>query len=288
MSGTDASETLTEKAIKAYAGIEDARLRDVLSSLIRHVHGCVKEVRPTEQEWEFAWTFMKRMAEFTGDERNEFLLLADVIGVSQLIEVIGHERSQSAVGFALVGPFYRANPPLRQRGESVVSADTVGDRVRITGKVYDLVSGKPVVGAALDVWQAATNGFYENQDENQPDYNLRGLFRTDEAGTFELVALLPTPYPVPTDGPVGELLRVANRSVFRPAHIHFIVSAPGYETLITQVFVEGDEMIESDVVFTAGDNMIGKFQRDGDHYRLRYDFQLKTGVSILPKAPVPN
>jgi catechol 1,2-dioxygenase len=193
MSATDASERLTEKAVKAYAGIEDARLREVLASLIRHVHGCVKEVRPTEQEWEFAWSFMKRMAEFTGDDRNEFLLLADVIGVSQLIEVIGHERSQSAVGFALVGPFCRANAPMRQRGESVVSADTAGDRVRITGRVYDLDSGKPVVGAALDVWQAATNGLYENQDETQPDY-----------------------------------------------------------------------------------------------YGLQYDFQLKTGVSMMPKAPIPN
>ncbi len=288
MFASDGSERLTENAVKAYAGIEDARLREVLASLIRHLHGCVKEVRPTEQEWEFAWTFMKRMAEFTGDERNEFLLLADVIGVSQLVEVIGHERSQSAVGFALVGPFYRANAPFRQRGESVASADTAGDRVRITGKVYDLDSGKPVAGAVLDVWQAATNGLYENQDETQPDYNLRGQFRTDEAGNFELVALMPTPYPVPTDGPVGELLRVAKRSVFRPAHIHFIVSAPGYETLITQVFVDGDEKIDSDVVFTASDNMIGKFQRDGDHYRLQYDFQLKTGVSMMPKAPIPN
>lgn len=134
MSTSDGSERLTEKAVKAYAEIEDARLREVLAGLIRHLHGCVKEVRPIEQEWEFAWTFMKRMAEFTGDERNEFLLLADVIGVSQLFEEIGHDRSQSAVGFALVGPFYRANAPFRQRGESVVSADIAGDRVRITGK----------------------------------------------------------------------------------------------------------------------------------------------------------
>jgi catechol 1,2-dioxygenase len=288
MFASDPGARLTEKAVKAYAGIEDSRLRELLARLIRHLHGCVKEVRPTEQEWEFAWTFMKRMAEFTGDERNEFLLLADVIGISQLVELIGHDRSVSAVGFALVGPFYRANAPFRLRGESVVSADTAGDRVRISGKVYDLDSGSPVVDAVLDVWQAATNGLYENQDENQPDYNLRGRFRTDEAGTFELVALLPTAYPVPTDGPVGELLRVAERSVLRPAHIHFIVSAPGYETLITQVFVDGDKMIDSDVVFTASDNMTGKFQREGDHFRLQYDFQLKTGASVMPKAPIPS
>jgi len=150
------------------------------------------------------------MAQFTDDKRNEFLLLADVIGISQLIELIGHQRSQSAVGFALVGPFYRADAPCRRRGESVASDDTAGDRVRITGKVCDLDSGKPLAGAVLDVWQAATNGLYENQDETQPDYNLRGQFRTDEAGTSELVALMPTPDPVPTDGPVGATVHTPN------------------------------------------------------------------------------
>jgi catechol 1,2-dioxygenase len=287
MSTADSSAWLTEKAVQAYSAIADARLREVMASLIRHVHGCVKELGLTEQEWEFAWTFMKRMAEFTSDERNEFLLLADVIGVSQLIELIGHDRAPSAVGYALVGPFYRANAPVRQRGESIASAETAGDRVRIRGRVYDLGSGAALADAELDVWQAASNGLYENQDPQQPDYNLRGRFRTDEAGTFELVALMPTPYPVPTDGPVGELLRVAKRHPFRPAHIHFIVSKPGYETLITQVFVEGDETIDSDVVFTASGNMIGRFRPDGDHYLLHYDFQLKSGVSTMPKAPIP-
>ncbi|HTU89392.1 MAG TPA: dioxygenase [Gemmataceae bacterium] len=287
MPPSDSSAWLTEKAVLSYSAIEDARLREVLGSLIRHLHECVRETRLTEQEWEFAWTFMKRMAEFTSDARNEFLLLADVIGVSQLIELIGHERASSAVGYALVGPFYRANAPLRQRGESIVRDETAGKRVRITGRVYDLGNGAALAGAELDVWQAATNGLYENQDPQQPDYNLRGRFHTDEAGTFELVALMPTPYPVPTDGPVGELLRVAKRHPFRPAHIHFIVSRPGFETLITQVFVEGDEMIDSDVVFTASDNMIGRFRPDGDHYLLHYDFQLKPGVSTMPKAPIP-
>jgi catechol 1,2-dioxygenase len=227
------------------------------------------------------------MAAVTGPERNEFLMLADVIGVSQLIEVIGNQRPESVVGVALVGPFYRANAPVRGRGESTASPDTPGERVRITGRVYDLTTEAPVAGATLDVWQAATNGLYENQDEGQPEYNLRGRFRTDEAGTFELVALMPTPYPVPIDGPVGDLLRVAGRHPFRPAHIHFIVSHPDYETLVTQVFVEGGEMVDTDVVFTASDNMLGRFERDSDGYRLHYDFQLRRGVSTLPKAPIP-
>jgi catechol 1,2-dioxygenase len=168
-----------------------------------------------------------------------------------------------------------------------VSPDTAGKRVRINGRVYDLTTEAPIAGATLAVWQAATNGLYENQDENQPDYNLRGQFQTDAAGTFELVALMPTSYPAPTDGPVGDLLRVARRHPYRPAHIHFIVSKPGYETLVTQVFVDGDETLSTDVVFTASDNMVGKFLRDGDHYRLDYDFQLKPGISTMPKAPIP-
>jgi catechol 1,2-dioxygenase len=280
-------DSITERAVEAYSHIEEPRLREITAALIRHLHALVKEVELREQEWEFAWDFLARMARFTGPNRNEFLLLADVTGISQLLEVIDHDRPASAVGFALVGPFYRANAPALERGESIVSPDTAGERVRITGRVYDLTTEAPIAGATLDVWQAATNGLYENQDEGQPDYNLRGQFQTDEMGTFDLLALMPTAYPVPMDGPVGELLRVAGRHPYRPAHIHFIVSKPGYETLITQVFVEGDEMVETDVVFTASDNMVGKFQHDGDHCRLNYDFQLRPGVSTMPKAPIP-
>jgi catechol 1,2-dioxygenase len=280
-------DSITERAVEAYSHIEEPRLREITAALIRHLHALVKEVELREQEWEFAWDFLARMARFTGPNRNEFLLLADVTGISQLLEVIDHDRPDSAVGFALVGPFYRANAPVLERGESIMSPGTAGERVRITGRVYDLTTEAPIAGATLDVWQAATNGLYENQDEGQPDYNLRGRFQTDEMGTFDLLALMPTAYPVPMDGPVGELLRVAGRHPYRPAHIHFIVSKPGYETLITQVFVEGDELVETDVVFTASDNMVGKFQHDGDHCRLNYDFQLRPGVSTMPKAPIP-
>jgi len=230
---------------------------------------------------------MRRMAAITGLERNEFLLLGDVIGVSQLIETLNHEKPGQPVGYALVGPFFRANAPFRERDASIASEDTAGARVRISGKVYDFQSKTPIKGAILDTWQAATNGFYENQDEKQPDYNLRGRFRTDENGTFEIIALMPTAYPAPTDGPVGELLRAAKRSPYRPAHLHFIVSAPGYETLVTQIFVKGDKRIEDDVVFTASENMIGDFQKEGDHFRLTYDFPLVPGVSKMPKAPIP-
>jgi catechol 1,2-dioxygenase len=277
----------TEKVLQAYANIEGPRLKFIVAVLIKHLHACVKEMKPTDEEWEFAWDYMRRMAAITGPERNEFLLFADIIGVSQLIETLNHEKPGQPVGYALVGPFLRANPPFRARDASIASDDTPGMRVRISGRVYDFESNAPIKGAILDTWQAATNGFYENQDENQPDYNLRGRFTTDENGTFEFLALMPTAYPAPTDGPVGELLRAAKRSPYRPAHIHFIVSAPGYETLVTQIFVKGDKRIADDVVFTASENMIGDFQKEGDHFRLTYDCPLKPGVSKMPKAPIP-
>ncbi len=288
VSRESAAEELTDRVLAAYQNIGHARLRSIISALVEHLHACVKEVRPTDEEWEFAWDYMERMALMTGPERNEFLLLADVIGISQLIEVLNHEKPGQPVGFALVGPFFRAEAPFRERGASTASGDTPGARVQISGRVYDAETNAPIQGAILDIWQAATNGLYENQDEKQPDYNLRGRFKSDISGDFALVALMPTAYPVPTDGPVGELLRAAKRPADRPAHIHFIVSAPGFETLVTQIFVRGDEQIEEDAVFTASQNMVGDFSKDRDHFRLRYDFPLKRGVSKLPKAPIPS
>lgn len=287
MNKAEPGSALTETVLRAYSRIENPRLREIAAALIRHIHAFIKEARLTDKEFETAWTLMAEMAKFTGEERNEFLLFFDAIGVSQLVEDINHVRPQSAVGVAPTGPFFRAGAPLRKRGESIASNDTKGDRVRITGRVSDLTSNAPVTGAMLDVWQAATNGLYENQDKDQPDYNLRGRFRTDEAGTFELVALLPTPYPVSTDDPVGELMRLARRQPCRPAHIHFIVSAPNFETLITQVFCQGDDKIDEDPIFTAGAALVGVFRKNGGQYRLQYDLQLAPGVSTMPKAPIP-
>jgi catechol 1,2-dioxygenase len=275
-------DRITEACLEAYSHIENPRIKEIVQGLIRHVHAYVKEIKPTDGEWEFAWNFMANMANFTGKERNEYLLLFDVLGVSQLIETVDHQKP---AGYTLVGPFFRAGAPARKRGESIASADTAGERVRITGKVSDIDSGVPI-RAALEVWQAATNGLYENQDEKQPNYNLRGRFETDDSGSFELVALMPTAYPAPTDGPVGDLLRVAHRSAYRPAHIHFIVIAPNYETFVTQVFVKGDRQISTDVVFTASDATVGDFHRENGEWRLNYDFGLKRGVSRLPKAPI--
>jgi catechol 1,2-dioxygenase len=286
MAHPNAGDDLTQRVIDTYLRIDDPRLRQIIVALIRHLHAYVKEVGLKREEWESAWSLMAEMAKATGPKRNEFLLLGDLIGISQLVELLGHQRPEWAVGYALVGPFYRANAPLCGRGESIARGDTAGERVRISGRVYDLTNNAPVAGAMLDVWQAATNGLYENQDDAQPDYNLRGRFQTDDSGTFEIVALMPTSYGFPVTGPVGDLLKVAKQRPNRPAHIHFIVSAPGYDTLNTQVFVEGDKTLRDDPVFTASENMVGKFRYEDGEWRLRYDFQLEPGVSTLPKSPL--
>jgi catechol 1,2-dioxygenase len=284
---TSPNQEFTEKVLKAYSNIDNPRLKSVISILIKHLHACVKEMKVTDQEWEFAWDFMKRMAEKTSPLGNEFLFFADVMGLSQLIEILNHGEQEQPVGVALLGPFFRAGAPFRERGASIASDDAPGARVRISGRVFEFENNAPIEGAILDIWQAAANGLYENQDEQQPDYHLRGRFRTDKNGTFELIALMPTAYHIPDDGPVGEFLKIAKRPSIRPAHIHVIVSAPGYETLVTQIFVKGDPDIEDDVVFTASQNMVGDFKQEGDVFRLTYDFPLKRGISTMPKAPIP-
>ncbi|MEF3073618.1 dioxygenase [Methylobacter sp. Wu1] len=284
---TSPNQEFTEKVLKAYSDIDNPRLKSVISILIKHLHACVKEMKVTDQEWEFAWDFMKRMAEKTSPLGNEFLFFADVMGLSQLIEILNHGEQEQPVGVALLGPFFRADAPFRERGASIASDDAPGARVRISGRVFEFENNAPIEGAILDIWQAAANGLYENQDEQQPDYHLRGRFRTDKNGTFELIALMPTTYRIPDDGPVGEFLKIAKRPPIRPAHIHVIVSAPGYETLVTQIFVKGDPDIEDDVVFTASQNMVGDLKQEGDAFRLTYDFPLKRGISTMPKAPIP-
>ncbi len=277
----------TEKVLSAYSEIEDLRMKQLIHHLIRCLHTYVEEMVLSEREWESTWEFLASMSKFTHATRNEFLLLADILGVSQLVELINHPRPASIEGYTLTGPYYRANAPIRNRSESIASLENIEDHgVKVTGQVIDLMTMKPIQQAILDVWQAASNGLYETQDPSQAPMNLRGKFSTDETGTYEFLAIYPTSYSVPVDGPVGKLLKIANRLHHRPAHIHFVVSAPGYQTLITEVFVAGDENIKHDPVFTAHQRMCGDFIKENDNYYLNYNFHLTPGESTYPKAPI--
>ncbi|WP_218644482.1 dioxygenase [Francisella sp. Scap27] len=276
---------LTKRVLDAYSKFDDPRSKELTQSLIKHIHSFVKDVRLTNQEWEFCWKTFRTMADFTGDDRNEFLLMGDILGVSQLVEEVNHQVDGVENKFALVGPFLRANAPFRDNGAVIMSDNTAGERVEIKLNIKS-TNNQPIAGAVIDVWQAATNGKYECEDANQPDMNLRGKFVTDNDGKASLVALVPTAYPVPNDGPAGDLLRSAKRNILRPAHIHFIVVAEGFETLVTQVFIDGDKQTEDDPVFTANHSMSEHFVKQADDYSLECNFVLSKGESTYPEAPI--
>lgn len=276
---------LTDRVISAYSNFNTPRSNQLMKSLIQHLHSFVVDVQLTNQEWEFCWDMFLKMAKFTDESRNEFLLMADILGVSQLIEEVNHLHENEASNSALVGPYFRANAPFRKNGDAIMSDATEGEHLHIHIMVK-AIDDSPIAGATVEVWQAATNGLYECEDSNQPDMNLRGRFSTDKKGEFSLIALMPTAYPVPSDGPAGDLLKSAKRNLLRPAHIHFIVVADGYETLVTQVFVQGDHTIEEDPVFTASDNMAEQFIKKKDTYNLKSQFILSPGESIYPEAPI--
>ncbi|HSI56116.1 MAG TPA: catechol 1,2-dioxygenase, partial [Ideonella sp.] len=191
---------------------------------------------------------------------------------------------------ALLGPFWRANAPRLPAGASIAAPGTPGTPLEARGRVRD-EQGRPVAGATVDVWQAAPNGLYENQDGQQPDMNLRGRFETDAQGGFFFRSVRPAGYPVPTDGPCGELLRAQRRHPYRPAHLHFMVSKPGFKVLITQVFADDSEHLESDPVFGVTQCLVGQFersQRDGQPLALlAHEFTLLEGEMRLPHAPIP-
>jgi protocatechuate 3,4-dioxygenase beta subunit len=266
---------------------EDERIKEILTKLIVHLHGFVRDVEPTEAEWFKAISFLTRTGQTCTNKRQEFILLSDVLGVSMLVDSINHKDQKNVTESTVTGPFHTpakmlrpgdniANGPEWQRGEPTLVSGTVSDS-----------SGDPVANATVDVWQSDDIGYYDIQDMNQPGMNLRGVFTTDEKGHFWFRTIKPAAYPVPTDGPVGELLKASGRHAMRPAHIHFMISAPGHERLITHLFVKGDKYLDSDAVFGVKDSLILDFvpQHDEEQaaqlgfkipfYAVRYDFKLK-------------
>lgn len=223
------------------------------------------------------------------DRRNETGLVSDILGLESLADEITSKLladESGATPSAVLGPFYRANAPILPNGSSIIFASPDSEWYKqaepllthVSGRVVSASSGKPIPDAVVDVWLAGPNGLYEQQDEEQPDMNLRGRFQTDAGGHYALICLKPTPYPIPFDGPAGRLLQLLDRHPYRPAHIHFIVGAPGFRTLITQVFDVEDAYVANDTVFAVKDELIVTFKRrEGDkkaHWTLEYDFVL--------------
>ncbi len=222
---------------------------------MRHLHAFVKDVELTEAEWDAAISFLTATGHKSDDRRQEFILLSDVLGVSMLVETINHRSGGTSTESTVLGPFHLVASPPRELGANI-ALDGNGDPCLVSGQVTG-PDGEPLAGALIDVWQASADGFYDVQQPGiQPEGNLRGLFAADEQGRFWFRSVVPRFYPIPDDGPVGTLLTATGRHPYRPAHLHFIVSAPGYRPVTTHVFVAGSPYLDSDAVFGVKDSLV--------------------------------
>ncbi|CAG8872249.1 dioxygenase family protein [Pseudomonas fluorescens] len=238
---------ISQQAVNSFNDAPNARYRQIMQSLVRHLHAFVSEVELTEQEWIEGIGFLTDTGhKCDGLVRQEFILLSDTLGVSMLVDAINHRHSVTATETTVFGPFYIDGMPDREFGENM--AFTAGETALVRGRVVD-THGNALAGAVLDVWQTAENGMYSGQDTEQPFGNLRGRYRTDADGCFAIRTIVPVAYPIPTDGPVGRMLDAANRHAWRPAHLHFMIDVPGYRKLVTHLFNHDDPYLASDAVF---------------------------------------
>jgi len=265
-------------------GCADPRLKAIMTSVVRHLHAVVRETEPTKAEWAAAIAFLTETGQWCTDTRQEWILLSDVLGVSMLVDAIVNRKPAGATESTVLGPFHVSGAPETPMGGSI-ARDGKGPPCLVEGRV--LADGRPVEGAELDVWQANDDGFYDIQQPGvQPAMNLRGRFKTGADGRFRFWTIKPSPYPIPTDGPVGRLLAALERHPYRPAHIHFIVTAPGLTPVTTHLFPEGAEYLDSDAVFGVKDSLIVPFVEvtdaaaiaeaglDGPFHRVSFDFRL--------------
>lgn len=254
-----AAEKLTAEVLQAYAGTPDPRFRELLTALIRHLHAFATETGLTAQEWMAGIEFLTAVGQKCDPERQEFILLSDTLGLSSLVETIG--AVAGATEPTVLGPFYRPGAPHREMGEHIGRPED-GPATLIRGQVTD-PAGHPIDGATLDVWQGSGNGLYDIQDPRQPDFNLRGVFTTGPEGTFAFRTSRPVSYPVPVDGPVGNIYHATGRHNYRAAHVHVILSAQGYGPVTTHIFDAANEHLSSDAVFGVRDSLISEFQPAG-------------------------
>jgi hydroxyquinol 1,2-dioxygenase len=268
MAGKLFSEERSAEVVAASFGGAPPRLREVLTALVSHLHDFVKEVDLTSEEWAEGISFLTRTGQRCDGTRQEFILLSDVLGVSMLVETINHRAAAGTTEATVTGPFHVVDSPPRALGDSIALAGD-GEPCLVTGQVTG-PGGEPVAGAAVDVWQASADGFYDVQQPGiQPERNLRGLLRADAGGRFWFRTIVPRYYPIPDDGPAGELLRATGRHPFRPAHIHFEVSAPGYRTLTTHLFDADSPYLDSDAVFGVKESLVRHFPLTDDPPRAR-------------------
>ena len=262
MTATGSSKTtpsdITARAVASFEGCSDARLRELMQSLVRHLHGFAVENSLTEDEWRALIGVLTDTGNITDERRQEFILWSDALGLSMLVDALAHELPPGATESTVIGPFYVPGSPVREYGESMVVEPGAGVPAWVYGRVLD-VSGDAIAGAEVDVWQNGADMLYAVQRPEAEEDHLRGRYLTRDDGTYAFVAVRPVPYPIPHDGPVGRMLEVTGRHPWRPAHIHIIVRAPGYKTVTTHVFDATSEYLDSDTVFAVKPSLLRTF-----------------------------
>jgi protocatechuate 3,4-dioxygenase beta subunit len=260
------------------------RQREIMTAALRHLHGFCKDVKLQHNESLAACGFLARAGQITDDKRQEFILLGDILGVEVLVDMLTNPVTGTESESTVLGPFYRDNPPVLPKGASVVQKHFDGEEtVLFEGTIRD-TEGKPIEGVVLDVWEDAPNGLYENHDPDQPDYNLRGRFKTDENGHYAFRALRPVPYPIPEDETAGELLRYMGHHPYRPGHMHFMIAKPGYQPLISQIFDADSDWLDNDSVFAVKDSLVARFEKtpgQQDDLHVQFDFALKPQKALV-------
>src|SRR6478609_50952 len=281
-------QDVTAAALAVMERTSDPRLRQIMVSLVKHLHAFVRDVRLTEKEFRDATAVIAELGQLSTDTHNEVVLMAGSLGVSPLVCLLNNgDQGNTETDQSLLGPFWRLNSPRVDNGGSIVRSDTPGSPLFVSGRVLDK-EGRPVAGAEVDVWHASPVGLYENQDPEQADMNLRGKFTTDANGRFSFRSVMFVGYPIPTNGVVGRLLKAQSRHPYRPAHLHALIFKPGFKVLISQVYDPADPNIESDAQFGVTRALIGKFVRhDEPHpaardvaapwYSLEHIYRLEAG-----------
>jgi protocatechuate 3,4-dioxygenase beta subunit len=287
---------VTPVVIDAYKNIDDPRLREIVASLVKHLHAFARDVHLTEAEFGSAAQIIAKMGQMSNATHNEVVLMSGSLGFSALVCLLNNgNNGQTETTANLLGPFWRMNSPKTENGGSIVRSPTPGPELFVGAYVKDQ-NGNPIAGALVDVWHSSPEGFYEQQDPKQADMNLRGQFTTDEKGYFGFRSVRPAGYPIPIEGPVGDLLRAANRHNFRPAHLHFLILKEGFKTHISQIYDPTDDKLETDVQFGVTKALLGDYTRHdgagpapdvkGEWYSLQQTFVMEPGISRLPKPPI--
>jgi hydroxyquinol 1,2-dioxygenase len=276
--------TITDAVLERVAGTREPRLLQVSQALVKHLHAFIREIEPTQAEWQWGIRFLTETGQLCSDTRQEFILLSDTLGVSMLVDAINHRLPSGATETTVLGPFY-APPPEFEPGDDI-RGHLNGRPMYVAGRVTN-ADGRPLADAVVDVWHSDDQGFYDLQKfDNNPRYAGRGRFRTGEDGRFRFWTIRPSAYPIPDDGSVGKMLRAQNRHPFRPEHIHFMVVAPGHRKLVTHIFAAGDQYLDSDAVFGVKKSLVEEYRAhhrgtapdgramDGDWFSLDREFRL--------------